>query len=341
MQVPIIDLDEWVTSRNVAVAEAVDQACSTVGFMQIIGHGVAPDVIQTMLAASDEFFVLPLAEKLLAVPPHPGINRGYAALGAEALSYSLGVAPSLPDLFEAFNVGPEHVDRSDPVVVADPHQFFAPNVWPARPASMRSAISAYFDEAQRVAVMLTDIFSVALGLPDGWFAPFVDRSTVTMRTIRYERRHGDVDPAPVQMRMGAHTDYGMVTVLYADPVPGLQIVGPDGFWHDVVPVPGALLVNLGDLTAQWTNDRWRSTLHRVVPPPADSQGAAVRRSAAFFFDANHDAVISCVPTCRSVDRPAKYPTVVAGEHLIAKVMGPRTMTVSTAVDTAGERKDVV
>ena len=73
------------------------------------------------------------------------------------------------------------------------------------------------------------------------------------------------------MRMGAHSDYGACTILLADPVPGLQIIGPDGGWHDVLPEPGTLLVNLGDLLAKWTNDRWRSTVHRVVPPPPASR----------------------------------------------------------------------
>ena len=139
------------------------------------------------------------------------------------------------------------------------------------------------------------------------------------------------------MRMGAHTDYGIVTVLYADPVPGLQVLGPDGAWNDVVPEPGALLVNLGDLTAQWTNDRWRSTLHRVVPPPADADGRAHRRSVALFLDGNYDAVIECLPTCRVEGRPARYPAVVAGEHLLAKLLGPRTLSASSAVDTLGDR----
>jgi isopenicillin N synthase-like dioxygenase len=141
--------------------------------------------------------------------------------------------------------------------------------------------------------------------------------------------------------MGAHTDYGIVTVLYADAVPGLQIVGPDGRWHDVVPVEGALLVNLGDLTAQWTNDRWRSTLHRVVPPPADGSGHTRRRSLAFFLDGNYDAVVECVPTCATPDRPARYPAVVAGEHLVAKLLGPRTLERSTATDTLGDRRRAV
>ena len=103
-----------------------------------------------------------------------------------------------------------------------------------------------------------------------------------MRTINYERRHDEPDPLPGQQRMGAHTDYGVVTVLWADRTPGLEILGDDGAWHGVVPEPGALLVNLGDLTAEWTNDRWRSTLHRVVPPldararPAPQHGLLLR-----------------------------------------------------------------
>src|SRR6185295_1204847 len=132
------------------------------------------------------------------------------------------------------------------------------------------------------------------------------------------------DPLPGQQRMGADTDYGIVTVLYAEPVAGLQIVGPDGDWIDVIPADDALVINLGDLTAQWTNDQWRSTVHRVVPPPGGA-GPAVRRSAAFFLDGNWDAVVECLPTCCSASNPPKYPPVTAGDHLIAKLMGPRLL----------------
>lgn len=140
------------------------------------------------------------------------------------------------------------------------------------------------------------------------------------------------------MRMGAHTDYGVVTVLYADPVPGLEIVGPSGDWHPVTPERGALVLNLGDLLAEWTNDRWRSTIHRVVPPPADETAQARRRSVAFFLDADYDATIECLPTCCDETVPPRYPPVRAGEHLIAKLMGPRTFVPTTStVNTAGDR----
>lgn len=336
--VPTVDLEAWWEGDGAArsaVASAFDAAAREVGFAQIVGHRVPDGVIADMVAASDEFFALPLDEKLRARPADLTVNRGYAASGTEALSYSIGDAAP-PDLFEAFNIGEDMVDECDPFYAAERHRMFAPNIWPERPASLRPALVAYFAEARRVALALTDVFAVALGLPERWFRPFVERSTTTMRTINYERRAGEADPLPDQQRMGAHTDYGVVTVLWADRTPGLQVLGTDGEWHDVVPAPGALLVNLGDLTAEWTNDRWRSTLHRVVPP--STPGPVKRRSTAFFFDADWDARIECVPTCTDADHPPKYAPVIAGEHLMAKLMGPRTLTKSDATDTAADRR---
>ncbi len=333
--VPTIDLGPWWTgerSNRLALARAFDEAARTVGFVQIVGHRVSDGVIGRMVRESQAFFDLPLADKLAARPSDLTVNRGYAAAGTEALSYSIGEAAP-PDLFEAFNIGEEVVDEADPFYAAERHRMFAPNIWPAEPPGFRTALVEYFAEARRVALTLTDLFALALGLSDQWFRRFVDRSTTTMRTINYERRSGDADPQPRQQRMGAHTDYGVVTVLWADTTPGLQVLGDDGEWHDVAPAPGALLVNLGDLTAEWTNDRWKSTLHRVVPPPPGI-GPVRRRSTAFFFDANWDAQIECVPTCTDSDHPPKYPPVIAGEHLMAKLMGPRFLLPSDAVDTA-------
>jgi isopenicillin N synthase-like dioxygenase len=188
-----------------------------------------------------------------------------------------------------------------------------------------------------VAHTLLDVFAAALSLPEGYFAPFATHSTDTLRVNHYETAPGDPDPLDGQVGMGAHTDYGIVTVLYGDQVPGLQILGPDGAWHDVAPAPGAFLVNLGDLTAQWTNDRWRSTLHRVLPPARLPDRRNVRRSVAFFHDGNWDALVECLPTCTSASNPPRYPPVTAGEHLMRKVLGPRTLTVSDATNTATDR----
>jgi isopenicillin N synthase-like dioxygenase len=326
--VPIVDLGGPDATRE------LDEACRTIGFFSIIGHGVDPTTVQTMLAATDGFFALPLDVKLGYRSPGPHINRGYAAKGTEGLTYSLGVAGRPPDLFEAFNVGPE---PAPPDLASRPE--FAPNIWPADPASLRPALLVYFQEVVALCHRITRLLALALDVDEWFFEDKTDHSTNTIRVNHYERSPGERDPLEGQQRMGAHTDYGIITVLYADPVPGLQIVGPGGRWYDVQPAGGALLCNLGDLLAEWTNDRWRSTLHRVVPPPRSQTGPAVRRSVAFFHDGNFDAVIRCLPTCCSAQNPARYPPVVAGEHLMAKLQGPRTLTRSAATDTAGSRLD--
>lgn len=329
LDVPIVDLEPWWGGDRAArrrVAEQFDAAAAGVGFAQVTGHRIAPSTIDAMVDATDRFFAQPLDDKLRARPDDPAVNRGYAASGTEALSYSIGDA-SAPDLFEAFNMGEDDVDESDAFYAAERHRLFAPNIWPASPGDLRPALVEYFAAARRVATTLTDVFAVALGLPDGWFRPFVDRSTTTLRTISYEPRPAAED----RLGMGAHTDYGVVTVLWADGTPGLEVF-LDGVWHPVHHRPDALLVNLGDLTAEWTNDRWRSTLHRVVPGPTR------RRSTAFFLDGNWDARIECVPTCTGPGRPPKYPPVIAGEHLMAKLMGPRTLRPSAATDTSADRR---
>jgi isopenicillin N synthase-like dioxygenase len=329
--VPIIDLEASDAVRR------IDEACRSIGFLSVVGHGIEAATIEDMLQETAEFFALPLADKLALRPARPDVDRGYAAKGSEGLAYSLGVDGAPPDLFEAFNMGPDTWPEGDPVYEAERDRIFAANLWPVRPPKFRPAVVAYFEVVRGLAHHLTGLFAVALGLDADFFEDKTDHSTDTMRINHYERRDGESDPLPGQFRMGAHTDYGIVTVLYADAVPGLQIVGPDGEWHDVVPTEGAFLVNLGDLLAEWTNDRWRSTLHRVVPPGLGNDGPARRRSVAFFHDGNYDALVECLPTCCSPDNPAKYAPILAGDHLMAKLLGPRTLTVSDAVSTAGDR----
>jgi isopenicillin N synthase-like dioxygenase len=331
--VPIVDL-----GAPDAPAQ-IDAACRQVGFLSIRGHGVATSVVDRMLTATDALFALALEDKLALQPSHPEVDRGYAAKGSEGLLYSLGDDTAPPDLFEAFNIGPDSWPAGDPVYERERHRVFAPNLWPDHPATadLRPALLAYFEEVRLLAHRLTDLFADALGLPTDFFEDKTDHCTETMRVNHYRRAPGDPDPLPGQQRMGAHSDYGILTILYADRVPGLQIVGPDGAWHDVQPAEGAFLVNLGDLLAQWTNDRWRSTLHRVVPPPRSVTGSAVRRSVAFFHDGNYDALVECLPTCCSAENPPRYPPVVAGDHILAKLMGPRVFAASEAMTTAGDR----
>jgi len=320
-----VDLTGWFSGDAAemdAVAHAVDHACMGSGFLAVTGHGVSVDLMQRMLDVSQEFFDLPVAQKMKYFMDDAAANRGYAPFESEALSYSLGV-DSEPDLFEAFNVGREQVPPGSSAEVAK--TYFSPNVWPDVPADMQEVYLAYWDACEQLGHTLSDVFARALGLPAGYFIPFLDRTPSVMRANHYRRMPGH-SPSPDQLRMGAHSDYGSMTILLADRVPGLQMRDQSGTFHDVIPPEDGFLVNLGDLLAEWTNDRWRSTVHRVVPPPGDATGAARRRSVAFFQQPNNDAVIKVLDVCCDEDNPPRYPVTTSGDHLMAKLMGPRAGT---------------
>lgn len=320
LTVPTIDLSGWWAGDRASrstVARELDRAARAVGFMQVVGHRIAPSTIAGLTRGLDAFFGLPIHVKERYVAP-PHVNRGYSPPRSERLSYSLGV-DSPADLFEAFNVGASagdypHLDL-DPVVYAD-------NVWPTGVPAFEAGVSAWFREAAALARTFESVFEVALGLPNGFFESYTDHSIDVLRMVHYAA--GERGPAERdQLGMGAHTDYGIVTILWADPVVGLQVLDGHGEWRSVVPAPGVLLINLGDLLARWTNDQWRSTMHRVVPP-VDGRGRSLRRrSAAFFHDGNADAVISTLPTCRNADGTTPYPDVTIAEHLAQKLGGSR------------------
>ena len=340
LDIPTIDLTlfrDGPPEQRVALAAQVDAAARTVGFMQVVGHAIPAEVEAGLTAAMDGFFGLPMWQKKALRPASLELNRGYTPPKSERLTLSLGVESSAADLFEAFNVGKPAEDF--PGLGLDEVQY-APNLWPLRPESFEPGVQAWFNQAARVAREITTVMAVALGLAEDFFTRYQDHSLDVLRMNNY-RAPTDatrLEPGDDQaVGMGAHTDYGIVTVLWADPILGLQILDSDGVWHDVVPAPGALLVNLGDLLARWTNDRWISTLHRVLPP-TDSEGRLVRRrSAAFFHDGNADAVISCLPGCATDENPARYESVTVADHLTAKLNGSRGLVANRSAEREGAR----
>jgi isopenicillin N synthase-like dioxygenase len=334
--VPVIDIGAYTgageQSARAAVARRMDEACSTVGFVQITNHGIADDVLAGLAGAIDGFFALAPEQKLAYRGPAVA-NRGYSPPRSEALSLSAGAAPAarMNDFFEAFNVGSPASDHPGLDLSAE---HYAENLWPEEVDRFRPDVSRYFGEVARVARTLTSIFADALGMPVDFFTGYTDHSIDVLRMNNYALEPGDITLDGELTGMGEHTDFGIVTVLWADDVPGLQVLGADSQWHDVAPAPGALLVNLGDLMARWTNDRWMSTLHRVKPPVVDGT-VLRRRSAAFFHDGNSDAVISTVASC-AAGGPGYDPITVA-EHITAKLSGSRGLVLNTAAEREAAR----
>jgi isopenicillin N synthase-like dioxygenase len=313
MSLPVIALDAP------DAAEQIGDACTRVGFFQVVRHGVPEQVIDTAWRRTREFFDLPLDDRMAAARRHPDDAYGYLPMAFEALNRSLGGDdPAPPDLKQTFNIGPFGPPRH-PLDDEGAAWAFAPSPWPPALPELRPALAAYYDEMDRLAGRLMRCFARALALPERFFDAFIDDAPGALRALDYPDLHEHAAPQPGQLRAGAHTDYGTLTILRQDDAPGgLEVLDPSTErWTPVPADPAAFVVNLGDLMQQWTNDRWRSTLHRVVVPPAGS-GPARRQSMAFFHNANYHARIECLPTCLGPGEHPHHEPVIAGPHLQSK-----------------------
>ena len=306
------------------VAQQVNEACESIGFLSVVGHGVSQDLIDEMCGVSREFFQLPEEEKLRAWSAAPDVLRGYGPFMSETVTYAESepgelnrrVEATLPDLRESFNIN--RVDYPDEEYFQRPETkvMFQPNIWPRRPARLRKIWTDYYHEMESLAHTLMHVCAVALDLSEDFFDDKIDKHFSNMYAFHYPPQREE--PLPRQLRTGPHTDYGSLSILYSDPPDapgGIQVQGKDGVWIDVRPVPGSFVINLGDLMALWTNDRWVSTLHRVANPPLE-QALTERYSVLFFHQPNYDALISCLDNCWDADHPPKYAPITSGQAVM-------------------------
>jgi isopenicillin N synthase-like dioxygenase len=321
--IPTIDLG----LTPAVLAAALDQVCSETGFFQIIGHGVDPAVIDAAWTTSRAFFDMPLSDRMSVRRRSTADAYGYVPIQAEALNRSLAdTTDSSPatsyaaaDLKETFNIGP--VDPLARPCADDGERWaFTPSEWPRMLPAIRPAWTAYFRAMLDLSARLMQSFALALDLPEHHFDSMIDESPSALRAINYP--HQDNAPQPGALRAGAHTDYGTLTVLLQDDAPGgLEVFDHhSNAWVPVPHLPGAFVVNIGDLLAWWTNDRWRSTLHRVVNPPLDTTVSTRRQSIAFFHNANYHCLVECLPSCLEPGAAPVHPPVVAGPHLREKYL---------------------
>lgn len=316
--VPVIDISKALrgdATDRLAVARKIGEACENVGFLMVTGHGIPRSLVDEVDSLCRSFFHLPEEEKQ-KVASEPGKPpRGHRALGSSTLARTEGDLP--PDIRESFVTGPE-AEAGDPYYQqAGAARFFAPNVWPDRPAELQATFESYYGACSKLAGELMKLFALALDLPESFFDDKIDREISALNVNHYPRQK--VAAKPGQIRAGAHTDYGSLTILATDGSPGGLQLWLDNEWQDVMPPQDAFIINLGDLMAQWTNDRWRSTLHRVINPPSEVAATTERQSIVFFHQPNFDAPIVCLPTCVAPGAEPKYAPTTSGEHLMAEL----------------------
>jgi isopenicillin N synthase-like dioxygenase len=325
-EVPAIDLEPSYRGGNAErdqVAAAIRHACEEIGFFTIVGHRVPETVVEKLQSEARRFFALPLELKLKTPQPPEKISRGYSHVGSRGLAFSLG-KQTPPDLQESFAMGPVRPAPPDVAGSLAEKMFFMPNTWPEGDTAFRSAFETYYRAMDGLALHVLQLFARALGLDDHFFDGKLSDATSTMRAVYYPPQQQP--PEPGQLRAGEHTDYGTLTILKGDDVPGgLQVKLRHGGWVDVHPRPDAFICNIGDLMMRWTNDKWVSNLHRVVNPPREA-AAIGRLSIPFFHNPNVNAEIRCIRAFYGVDEQEKYPPVRFGDFYLSKHLKAQTMS---------------
>jgi isopenicillin N synthase-like dioxygenase len=314
-RIPLIDLSPALggtVDERMKVARQIEAACTKFGFFSIRGHGVDVSLIEALRSQASRFFNLPLVEKLKAQPDDATVPRGYRALGFDSLSR--GNAEKAPgDLKEYYHIGRESWPLEPYYTNAEGQRYFIPNRWPEGFDGFAKAAEQYYLQMERLTSQMMSLVALALGLDEQFFEDKIDRHITAMRINFYPAQAEPAEPG--QLRAGAHTDYGLLTILNGENTAGgLEVRTLQGAWIPVETEPDTFVVNIGDLLMRWTNDRWLSNVHRVVNPPPDAGLAAQRISIAFFHHPNYDARVECV----SPAGQAKYPPVLSGDYRTQK-----------------------
>lgn len=295
--IPVIDISALIAGEpgaEAAIGREMLRIAEDIGFFYIRGHGVPQTFIDEVFALSRAFFTAPAAQKQ-TVTVNPW-HRGFIKAG-EAKMYS----GSRPDLKESFIWGLDNATgHAEPNAQGTP-----PNQWPAFLPRMRPALTRYFAAANDIGWRLLRAFAASLDIAPETFVRSIAHPTSRGSIIYYPPQPPGM--AEDQFGVAPHTDWGCLTLLYQDPTGGLEVRGRSGAWVAATPIEGTYVVNVGDLLARWTNDRFRSTPHRVV-----NRSGRERLSCAVFVDPDRDTLIT--PVTREGETP-NYPPVTCGAYV--------------------------
>ncbi|KAG9315920.1 hypothetical protein JVU11DRAFT_3571 [Chiua virens] len=315
-RIPIIDFSAFHTvstlSEKRRIADEIVNGFKEVGFVYLSGHGIPQGVIDTVYKKVRSLSEQPSQDQVAW--DDPCVNRGYVRTGRERATQSSDVAEiaalraKAPDTKESMEIGRD----CDPV---------RKNKW------VKEADSPGFKDTMLEFFQAAVMRSIALGLDlqESFFDRKIDQQCHTLRLLSYPSIRTTQLLQEGQARVGAHSDYGTITLLFQDSIGGLEVQNPHTqHFQPAHPIPGTVVVNAGDLLAHWSNDVLRSTLHRVVAPLAQKTNdrectIPVRQSIAFFCHPNFGAMIESLPTCVTAMNPSKYKPVTTEEYIVGRL----------------------
>jgi len=320
-RIPLIDFSKFRSATSQAekkqTADEIVSAFKESGFIYIGNHGIPTATVKNVFTKSAEFFRLPVEVKDKLRWEDPRSNRGYVAFGRERVTQATDAAEiaalrsKAPDFKETMEIGRDW----DSVWK---------NQWPRESdlPQFKQTMLDFFKKCHDLHVEVLRSIAVGLDLEENFFDKKVDQQCHNMRLLSYPSIKRELLESEGQARAGSHSDYGTLTLLFQDLVGGLEAQNPHtGAFVPAPPIPDTIVINVGDLLARWSNDLLRSTLHRVVAPPAKQTSTTEaatphRQSIAFFCNPNFTEEISCLPNC---GKTPKYPPINTETYIVGRL----------------------
>jgi len=299
MAIPIIDITPIYSNDKIKINKlvtSVKDAMENIGFFMIKGHQFDNSNIHNTWNITKQYFDQPthIKELIKMTPSYP---YGYEA--SEILSKSFDDNRKIyPDMKETFSFCINNTNTK----------------LPTTPSNMNNIVTNYYNNMSKLATKILEIFALSLNMPQNWFEDKIKCHQSALRLLNYP--HVDTYE-PNKIRCSQHSDYGILTILKQDNTGGLQVQSKNNSWIDIKSPQECFIINIGDLFKRWTNDKWKSTVHRVVNPQIKNGVNNRRQSIAFFFNANSNALIQTFESCK-INGKSKYDDVIAGDYLMMK-----------------------
>lgn len=303
MSIPVVDLAAFTQgseSDKKSFVYELGRAYEDVGFVAVKNHGIPEELIDELYKYVQAFFALPAAVKRQYEKAELAGQRGYTSFGKEHAKGS-----DAPDLKEFYQYG-QTVEDDDPVKAEYPANISVAEVPQFTPTLFRAY--RHFEKSGR---SLLSAIALYLGLDEQYFDEFVINGNSILRAIHYPPITQEPKSA---IRAEQHEDINLITLLVGASAEGLEILTKQGDWVGVTALPGQIVVNVGDMLQRLTNNRLKSTTHRVVNPPREKWGSS-RFSIPFFLHPKGSMSLACLDNCIDADHPKAYPDATAGEYL--------------------------
>lgn len=307
-EVPSLDLADFTSGdpeRKARFVKNLGDAWTNIGFVAVKNHGLSDELTEKLYEAVKKFFFMPDEVKKKYEIPEIAGQRGYIGKGKEQAK-----GHAVPDLKEFYHVGQEVTDPNDPVKAEYPDNIFPD----AEIAEFRQLSLEAYRTLESAGVQLLRAAALYLGLDENYFDDKVKFGNSILRAIHYFPIENPDALAPDAVRAAAHGDINLITLLMGASAEGLQVLRRDGKWIPITALPEQVVVNVGDMLERHTNNRLKSTIHRVVNPPREKMGTS-RFSIPFFMHPRSEMSLACLPNCIDEAHPKAYPDTTAGEFL--------------------------